>query len=284
MPFLDGLRATARAFTRPIFKALGVTGDASAVTGQLLSHGMGVSSSAATVATLFDAAYQSLLHCYRCEFVYKNALANHLAFHATAPPAGVVIEQHVASSFVDVAAFGATSAAYEIKTEFDSPKRLTTQTNDYLRAFDRVYLVTHPTLAARHMPRIDARVGVLTLETDGSLNEVRAATPGISEVEPITVLRMLRRHEYMDTVHVHHGVQPALPNGLLYRHYEKLFVQLSSQQAHEALMTAFVTRTQDGELADFLGELPKSLRALGFATPLSRPQRRRVLKALAAPL
>ena len=92
---------------------------------------------------------------------------------------------------------------------------------------------------------------------------------------------MLRQREYMDAVHAHFGPQPSLPNGLLFEHYAALFEMLTSQQAHAALVGAMRARTTDNESVAFVQALPKSLRVLGYATPLSRPQRGRILDALA---
>lgn len=221
---------------------------------------------------------------YRCEYVYKSAIANRIVFGRHSPrTSSLAIEIAVGRSIVDAAVFNGTSTAYEIKTEFDSHRRLSTQTQDYLRAFDRVYVVTHPPLAERYEALVDRRIGILCLTGKGSLTEIRAAIGDQSRVEPAAVFRMLRQKEFMDIVLTHFGAQPMLPNGLLFEHYRKLFEKLTAEQAHEGLVRAMRARTTDDESVSFVQALPKSMRALAYATPLSRPQRRRVLEALASP-
>jgi len=97
-----------------------------------------------SLASLFDSAWRAMRCAYRNEFVYKTENANRIVFGRHSPnTASLYVELPVGRSIVDVAVFNGTSTAYEIKTEFDTPRRLTTQTSDHLTAFDRVCLVTH---------------------------------------------------------------------------------------------------------------------------------------------
>lgn len=231
---------------------------------------------------VFDKCLEELARNYRCEYVYKNAIANRIVFGRHSPrTAGMQLELPVGDSIVDVAIFNGTSTAYEVKTELDSDKRLASQAPNYLKAFDRVYVVTHPKLAARYLATVDQRVGVLTLNTRGQFTEIRKAISDVSRVESRVIFRMLRRDEYMAVVARHFGRQPKLPNGAVFAHYESLFLLLTPEEAHDAFVSAIRNRTTDDATVNYLLSLPKSLRALGFATPLSGVQRNRLLKALA---
>lgn len=279
---LDRSRLIARVFSRPVIEDIARRGTATHVAGELKALKVSPARSPATIADLFDASLEEIGASYRCEYVYKAAIASRIVFGRHSPrTSSLAIELGVAGSIVDAAVFNGTSTAYEIKTEYDSHRRLSTQTPDYLRAFDRVYIVTHPDMAERYASLVDERVGILSLSEKNSLRETRAAVSDLSRIEPAIVFRMLRRKEYMDCVHRHFGPQPTLPNGRIARHYGALFCQLSSTQAHDALVAALRSRTTDTETVNFLSTLPASLRALAYATPLSRPQRQRVMSALA---
>ena len=231
---------------------------------------------------VFDGCLEELAKNYRCEYVYKSAIANRIVFGRHSPrTAGMQLELPVGDSIVDVAVFNGTSTAYEVKTEFDSDKRLASQSPDYLKVFDRVYVVTHPSLAARYLATVDPRVGVLTLNARGQFTEVREAIGDVSRVEPRVIFRMLRRDEYMSAVAHHFGRQPKLPNGAVFAYYESLFLQFTPEQAHETFVEALRNRTTDDATVRYLLALPKSLRALGYATPLSSVQRDRFLKVVA---
>lgn len=281
---LDRSRLVARLFTRPVLEAVARRGGGRDLVDKLLKLGIGEPTECCTLANLMDAGLEQLGRDYRCEYVYKAAIANRIIFGRHSPrTANLAIELPVDGSIVDAAIFNGTSTAYEIKTEFDSPVRLTTQTPSYLRAFDSVNLVTHPALVDRYIQLLDSRVGIYALNADNSLSLKRAAVSDVSRVEPGVVFRMLRRAEYMTAVRKHFGPQPELPNGLIAAHYRALFTQLTSEQAHKALVGAMRSRTTDPDTSSFLAALPKSLRALGYATPLSPPQRARLLSALSTP-
>lgn len=283
MNSLEHSRQISRVFSRPVLERIARSGEASDVARELMSLGVTCKRDGAAVGDLFEASLAVMESSYRCEYVYKAAIANRIVFGRHSPrTSSLAIELAVGNSIVDAAVFNGTSTAYEIKTEFDSHRRLTTQTQDYLRAFDRVYVVTHPVLAERYESLVDPRIGILCLTGKGSLTELRPAIGDPLRVEPAAVFRMLRRQEFMDIVHAHFGPQPTLPNGLLHEHYRELFEMLSGDEAHEGLVGAMRARTTDGESVSFIQALPKSLRALAYATPLSRPQRRRVLDALAS--
>lgn len=276
-------RLIARFFSRPVMDDIARRGTASHVAKGLTELGVRPAKRKAAVADFFDASLAELEKTYRCEYVYKAAIASRILFGRHSPrTAGLSVELAVAGSIVDVAVFNGTSTAYEIKTEFDSHRRLSTQTPAYMRAFDRVYVVTHPDMAERYASLVDERVGILCLTDRNSLRQVRAAVSDLSRIEPAVVYRMLRRQDVIGAVHEHFGVQPELPNGLIGRHYEALFARLTSLQAHDAIVSAMRARTTDKETADFVSALPVSLRALAYATPLSRPKRQRLLEALAA--
>lgn len=233
------------------------------------------------MASLLDEGLQTLKQNYRCEYVYKAALADRVVFGRHSPrTASLHVELPVGRSIVDLAVFNGTSTAYEIKTEFDSEKRLVSQSANYLRAFEHVYVVTHPDLADRYVRAAHPAVGVLTLSNRDRLTVVRAATKATDRMDHATLFRLLRTAEYRDVIERVCGPQPELPNGKLFAHYSGLWASLSIEQAHSAVVQAMRKRTTQPAFTDFVSALPRSLRILGYATPLSTTQRDRILNIL----
>lgn len=278
-------RRIARFFSRPVLEDIARRGSAEQVGCELAALGVTTGKSQSSMADLFEAAFTLLSRHYRCEYVYKAAIANRIVFGRHSPStASLAIELGVAGSIADAVVFNGTSTAYEIKTEYDSHRRLSTQTTDYLRAFDKVYVVTHPDLASRYTGLVDERVGILSLNSKNSFSEIRPAIADISRIEPAVVCNMLRQKELMNTVQQHFGPQPELPNTQTTQHYSKLFCQLEQSQVHQALVASLRQRTTTPDIANFISSMPTSLRTLAFAMPLSRPQRQRLLDALTTPL
>lgn len=276
-------RILAQLFTRPVFSLLSKTDGAQAALSFLTAAGVASRLGNQSAASIFEAAFAELNDGYRNEYIYKATLANRIVFGKHNPKTtSMQVELPVGRSIVDVAVFNGTSTAYEIKTEFDTPKRLLSQSSDYLRAFDHVYVVTHPHLAERYASLVDDRVGIAAITGRNSIRVLRSAADNAGHIDARAVFRMLRRSEYIDAVESIFGKLPSIPNGLIFKHCEELFKTLPSEQAHKLFVSALRRRTTDAATVDFLSHLPTSLRVLGYATPLSGVARERIISSLAS--
>ncbi len=282
----DHLQLLASAFTRPVFAQLARTGDALGTLKALVKGGaIKRQAQEKSLAILFDEALSHLAKDYRNEYVYKNDLASRLIFGRHSPrTASFHVEMPVGQSIVDVAVANGTTTAYEIKTEFDTAKRLKSQTSDYLRVFDKVFVVTHPAHLERFASQLDSRVGLIVLSKKGALSTYREAMPNAANVEAGAIFRCLRRAEYLSGIKELFGEEPQLANGHIHAYCEKLFSTAAALDAHDFFVKALRARTTDKSTVEFVAQLPPSLRALGYATPLSGRQRETMLALLARPI
>lgn len=272
-------RLYARALSRPTFASLAKGMEVDSVFRFLKKSPISIA--AKTVGDLFERAFDSLSHSYRTEYIYKTAVTNRILFGRHSPrTSSLSVELPVGRSIVDLAIFNGTSTAYEIKTELDSPRRLATQTPDYLRAFERVYIVTHPSHIDRYFQRCDERVGLLALNDNGSLTTVRVAASNKKHLDSNTLFKTLRRSEYVPALEVAHQKKISAPNGLIAAQCEQLFRELPLDQAHNIFVSSMRSRGIETKGDSFMAELPPHLRVLGYATPLTAGQKQRVLSAL----
>lgn len=269
-----------------MFAQLARTGDAREVSELLNTHSLvDQAVDELCLDELFERGWDRLATSYRNEYVYKNELATRLVFNRHSPrTAGFQVELRVGSSIADVVVANGTTTAYEIKTEFDTSRRLTSQTADYLKAFDKVYVVTHPAHVTRYEHELDPRVGLIVLSNRHSLTPYREAASNKNNIDCYSVFRCLRREEYLSAIETVVGPVPPMPNGLIAAHCEELFRQLTTEQVHKCFVKALKIRTTNKNNVDFITKLPPSLRALGYATPLSERQRNTVLELLAKPV
>ncbi|NII08266.1 sce7726 family protein [Luteibacter anthropi] len=273
-------REIAQAFTRPTLAEVAQRGCAAGVRGRLQAAGLPVPDGL-SLAQVLDQALNGLRQHYRCEYVYKSTITNRIVFGRHSPrTASLHVELPVGRSIVDLAVYNGHSTAYEIKTELDSHRRLVSQTPDYLRAFERVIVVTHPQLIERYLTVLDERVGVMTLSASGSLTEVRAPFADTDRLDPSVLFRLLRSAEYRAALEAHFGPQPKLANGRQFQHFFHLWQTLPVAEAHRITKEALRARTTDQDTVAWVRQLPASWRVLGYATPLSGVQRQRLLKAL----
>lgn len=267
----------ARSFTRPVFLAL-ARGRKSADVFRFLNAfrplGRRVS-----VRDFFEAAFEALSRSYRSEYVYKSAIANKIVFGRHSPrTSSLAVELPVGRSIVDLAVFNGVSTAYEIKTEFDTPRRLVTQTTDYLKVFDEVYIVTHPALARLYAGVANAAVGIIALDARDRLKVIRKAVTASQTHDARLRFRMLRRSEYLPRLEAATGKQFDLPNGLIANYCEMLFSGLEKEHGDAIFLDAMRTRTTGLGVSTFLRSLPEHLRVLGYSVHLSHAQRARILE------
>lgn len=208
-----------RALSRPVFTALAKGADPLKILAPLLEKL--AEREVRSVAGVLELAFSHLSNHHRNEYVYKSAVIDRIVFGRHSPATSAVgMELHVGKSIVDIAVFNGTSTAYEVKSELDSPRRLTSQTADYLKAFDKVYVVAPRNNAHRYVSFCDQRVGIMELNERGSLRTVREAASNIHNIDTRALFRMLRRDEYVGAIEKHLGQKISLPNGLVSQYCE----------------------------------------------------------------
>lgn len=79
-----------------------------------------------------------IFNYYFCERVIKYHFINHLRGRMDHI---VAFEMSIGDSRIDICRINGSSYAYEIKTEYDTFDRLGTQMQDYVRTFEKVYVI-----------------------------------------------------------------------------------------------------------------------------------------------
>ena len=222
---------------------------------------------------MLDIVFQELATRYRCEYVYKNAIARKLLLdrHSLAD-AVLTTELWCAGSKADVVILNGTSTVYEIKTELDNLDRLPSQLDDYRRMFDRIFVVTHPALASSLKASLANDIGLISLTGPDSLVEVRGATHHTKKIDPGCVFDSLRKSEYMEIVHRRFGAMPSMPNTQHYDRYRDLFIQLPPEVAHLEMVDALRKRFRPKVDVGILAGLPNSLFGVALESQLSSMQ------------
>lgn len=101
-----------------------------------------------------------LLHHYPNETSIKSTFINNVLLktnnHVT------IFELNVGKSRLDLCKINGTSIAYEIKTDLDTPRRLSQQMNDYFQVFDEVYLICSARNLSNMLPYLQEECGIYT--------------------------------------------------------------------------------------------------------------------------
>lgn len=210
----------------------------------------------------FDFFYGVLSDKYRCEYIYKNTIANKLYLdgHHSLKDSLLTDELLSGKSKADVVILNSTSTVYEIKSEYDSFRRLDSQLADYRKVFDRIIVVTTPNKAPLVMELVEDNVGIMSLDANGELEEVKKPIPNKANTDPAAVFGCMRQAEYCGAVSESFGYVPEVPNSLIYREARKLFCQLDPSQAHDLMVKYVKTRRKKPSFYELVEEAPESLK------------------------
>lgn len=238
-----------------------------------------------SIADAFDIAYETLLHNYRNEYVFKNTIVSKIIFGRHKPTtASAILELPLGRSIADVVVFNGTSTVYEIKTDMDSFARLKSQLQDYRTRIEMVYVVVSERRAESAKRMIPDGVGLLTLGRRGSLRVDRPAISNLDQLNVDHIFGALRQSEAAGILN-RHGLRTTSKDPVGQWHeLRELFSTLDVSLAHTGAVSAFRSRRNTTHEIALHPSLPESARALVYSTPLSGLAMRRLASRLEEPI
>lgn len=156
----------------------------------------------ATYSDLLRKSYSVISKHYRCEYVYKNELIKLLLKKYGTRNSVYFSEFRVGNSIADMVMFNGESKAFEIKTEYDTPRRLDKQMDDYKRFFDKCYIIIPEEKADEYCNIVESATGVITMSRKNGriiLKEIRHAEQN-ERFESEALMSCLRTEEYKNIV------------------------------------------------------------------------------------
>lgn len=228
--------------------------------------------------------YDLMIRHYRCEYVFKNELINEILLrHCTHPDTVALSEFHVDKSIADIVMFNDISIAYEIKTDYDSDKRLSHQLTDYNKLFDKCYLVTSSDGYKKYANGLPDNVGIITFEYNGNSfvpNVVKEAE--LNEVIDIhTLMRSIRTVEYETIVKDIYGSLPAVSYFDMFDECEKLLANADNRKVRESFIRAIKQRKTNTQS---LKQFDHCFRQLGLATHMTFNEYNTFINNLSVPI
>jgi hypothetical protein len=234
-----------------------------------------------TLGNVFDDLYSYLKTHYRCEYIYKNAIANKILIgRHQSVNSSLVNEFRVGSTKADIAIFNGTSTVYEIKTELDTLGKLERQISSYRNVFDKIYVITDESQISNISYELDEDIGIIALTKKYSLSLKRQASSNISNTNPNWIFDTLRRSEYCQIIKDEFGIVPDVPNTKIYSVCKELFSQLTPEVAHRKMVEILRIRRRDNTFVSFLNDLPHALKMAGLAAKFTAVQRSKFTQSL----
>ena len=205
--------------------------------------------------------YRSLAKDYRCEYIYKNEIIHHLIRHYRSKSSVIFNEFRVGDSVADLAFFNGESRAFEIKTEYDSDKRLCKQLQNYCRLFDKCFLVIPHDEYNHYAAIVDDCIGIIALSYRSGrivLRTVREAQLN-SLVDVDLLMSCCRTSEYESFIVRRFGALPNVPIRNLYSACCELMRSIPTDELKRFFLSS--VKRRKSELQE-LSLLPRCLRQI----------------------
>jgi len=237
---IDRMRLYSSLFSRRMVGDVLSYGDLGAINRvwQICDHDNPVYSEA-TYFEYLAGLYATLMQSYRCEYVFKNEVVNKILLrHFTHPDTVAFSEFRVNQSIADLAMFNGTSRAYEIKTDYDSDKRLAHQLADYQKLFERCYLVVSQENIHRYESLIPSSVGIISFEhkSRSLVHHMERESAHDSTIDVSTMMRSIRTPEYMNITKKVCGFLPNVSVFEMFHACEELLLAADNRKINRAFV------------------------------------------------
>ncbi|EHK2924228.1 sce7726 family protein [Vibrio parahaemolyticus] len=233
-----------------------------------------------SLSELFEDAYKLLCKHYPNEYVIKNIIANNILLGThSMNTASMLSELRIGTNKADCVIINGSSTCYEIKTKFDSLKRLPEQLSSYTSSFDKTYVVTHEAHLSslikiqKDMPRF----GILVSNKRNQLSK-KIEAPLNKSFDAELMFHTLRKDEYTDIALRVTGSVPNCPQTELFSECKEIFCSLNESEANDHFKRVLKTYRRNDH--KFISKLPKSMKNLGISYSIHKKDKDNIISSL----
>lgn len=214
-----------------------------------------------TLEKALQLAYKHLKKNYRCEYVYKNEIANQLLLKRHKNNSATLLtEFNINRSIADIVIVNGTTSVYEIKTELDSMDRLIGQINDYSQVIEHISVVTHPAGIKRITKMVPSYVGILVMDNLGRLIEERASGKNEGPFNHWTAGRILRQGELIKAYIENEGPLPTVGTAYIGSTCRHWFSKIETDLAKLIFKDSLKSRRPSTTQFNLIKQAPRELK------------------------
>lgn len=267
---MDRMRAYSSAFSRSLFTDIIKYGDCSRLDA-IHDRYDGKRKKEKTYFSYLKYLYRQISINYRCEYVYKNELIELLIKKYAHSNTVIFNEFRMQKSIVDLAMFNGNSRAFEIKTEYDTTRRLIGQLVDYTRVFQLCYVVIPANMLETYEKDIPPYIGIVLMRESGGVLELDEARPAVENknIDASMMMKCLRTKEYENVVIEEFGKLPDVPYYEMYEACEEKLYDMPPDKLHQYFLKEIEKRKNNMCL---LKKAPHELRQMYLQLGLSKGQ------------
>ncbi len=202
-----------------------------------------------TYLDYFKYIYDFLRTDYCNEYVFKNEfLTDWLLDELGKEDSRVFNEFRVGDNVADLVMFNGISKAFEIKTEYDSDNRLSSQIEAYQKVFNEVYLII-PDFKIPDYKNYRNEIGIITFSKEkGRAFELYRTAALNQEVNSEVVMNILHTKEYKQLVKTHFGSLPDMNSFNQYVVCFDLLKMIPNYKLNELFISVMKQRRSDYRL------------------------------------
>ena len=267
---MDRMRSYSSAFSRALFTDIIKYGDCSRLDA-IHDRYDGKRKKEKTYFSYLKYLYRQISINYRCEYVYKNELIELLIKKYAHSNTVIFNEFRMQKSIVDLAMFNGNSRAFEIKTEYDTTRRLIGQLVDYTRVFQLCYVVIPANMLETYEKDIPPYIGIVLMRESGGVLELDEARPAVENknIDAGMMMKCLRTKEYENMVIEEFGKLPDVPYYEMYEACEEKLYDMPPDKLHQYFLKEIEKRKNNMCL---LKKAPHELRQMYLQLGLSKGQ------------
>lgn len=268
---IDMLRSFSLVFSRSVFKDIIEYKDFTRLNAIVEQYDIDISSYV-TYGDVVRKIYRAIRKKYCCEYVYKNEFITKILINKYGTSKTVVFNEFkIPPSIVDIALFNGESKAFEIKTEYDSPKRLSSQLENYSKFFDKCYLIVSEDLLDKYIHLIDENIGVLLFfHTKTSVELIQFRDAHKNQLIDIALLmRVLHTQEYKNIIETYYGIIPNVSCFKMFDHCFEMMKQIPLEVLRPLILKEIKHRKNNTSL---LRSSPIELRQIALSLNLKKEE------------
>jgi len=215
---------------------------------------------------------------YQNEYILKNTFLNEWLFEELGEyNSKLYNEFRVGDAIADLAMFNGSSKVFEIKTEFDSDRRLKMQLENYQRAFNQVFLII-PSSKISLYERYDKNVGIILFNSnyEQSFAVYREAKIQ-SDVDSAAIMNILHTREYKEIVQAYFGDLPPMTSFNQFNICSSLIQEMPTCALNEHFIAQMKKRGSKNALSK---RYFREFNQISLAMKMDKQDRKQMLQAL----
>lgn len=221
---------------------------------------------------LISEIYGFMSKSYRNEYFYQNTLLNKLLLGKHSVNTTTALKQvPVGRSKADFILINGKAVVYEIKTELDSFERLSTQLQDYYKAFNHVCVVTSESQFDRLLKILkNTPVGIYVLTKKNTISKRLRKEPNEnnSQLNHMAIFKVLHKNEYESILNKYFGQLPSTSQVFYYDECFSMFSKIPISQAY--VMSIKELKKRNKIVVSYFQNVPYELKSLMYFSNSSK--------------